>query len=71
MNDNGDPPLDRSDPFGMGLTAHRDHVDRAGCPFPSGHVEGRRWLAGWDHAQFRTGGDATTVAGRINPDRPA
>lgn len=68
MNDNGDPPVERSDPFGMGLAAHRDRIARASCPFPAAHVEGRRWLAGWDHALFRATEHGAPVAGRISPD---
>ena len=52
MNDNG-APNDRSDPFGRGLAAHRARLPRSDCPFPGAHVEARRWLAGWDHAEFK------------------
>jgi ribosome modulation factor len=34
----------------MGLAAHKDLSAREQCPFPLEHVEARRWLAGWDHA---------------------
>lgn len=64
MNDNGPPPGDRVDPFGQGLAAHRDKLERGQCPFVGTHVEGRRWLAGWDHAAFKAGEDPV-VAGRI------
>lgn len=54
MNDNDkQDPRPRSDPFAMGLAAHRDRFRREDCPFPSAHIEARRWLAGWDHAEFR------------------
>ena len=51
-NDTADPKL-RSDPFGMGLAAHRDLFPRENCPYPPAFVEARRWLAGWDHAELR------------------
>lgn len=66
MNDNGAPP-ERSDPFGQGLTALRDRVPRTDCPYPIDHEEGRRWLAGWDHARFKLAGNETDLAGRIGP----
>lgn len=54
MNDNDKPaPKLRSDPFAMGLAAHCDLSRREECPFPLAYVEARRWLAGWDHAEFR------------------
>lgn len=65
MNDNNGLLSSRSDPFGMGLAAHRDHFAREACPYPFTHVEGRRWLAGWDHASFRRGDQDGTVDGRI------
>mgnify|MGYP002780285498 CR=1 FL=1 len=43
----------RSDPFFMGMAAHRGHFLRLDCPFPRAHVEARQWLAGFDHAAFR------------------
>jgi len=67
MNDNG-APEERFDPFGRGLTAHRDQVSRDDCPYPAPYVEARRWLAGWDHAQFRTGDADHGLAGRIGGD---
>lgn len=46
---------DRADPFGMGIAAYRASRVRGQCPFPAVHVEGRTWLAGWDHAQRSAG----------------
>ena len=53
--DHNDPdhPERRSDPFGMGLAAHDGALARDDCPFPTAYVEGRRWQAGWDQAEFR------------------
>ena len=67
MNDNGTPD-DRSDPFGMGLAAHRDHIPRTECPYPDAHVEARRWLAGWDHARFKQMDANAGLSGRIGRD---
>lgn len=67
MNDNEGYPVERSDPFGMGLAAHRDQIARDECPFSAIHVEGRRWLAGWDHALFRAADNSAAIAGRIAP----
>jgi ribosome modulation factor len=67
MNDNG-APEQRSDPFGRGLAAHRDHVPRGDCPYPAPHVEARRWLAGWDHARFKDADASEGLAGRIGGD---
>lgn len=64
MNDNGDIPAERTDPFAEGLAAHRDALPRDGCPYPSSHVEARRWCAGWDHAAFKQDG-VSVVIGRI------
>lgn len=64
MNDNGDTPISRADPFGRGLAAHRDKMLRSDCPFPPHFDEARRWTAGWDHAAFRSI-ETTAVAGRI------
>lgn len=64
MNDNGAPDV-RSDPFALGLAAHRDLIPRGECPYPANHVEARRWLAGWDHARFKQDDAAGLLAGRI------
>ena len=67
MNDNGEIPPDRSDPFGKGVAAHREQHARQECPYPEAHVEARRWSAGWDHAAFKASGEPS-VAGRIGGD---
>ena len=69
MNDNDRRMSSRTDPFGMGVAAHLDHFARDACPYPSTHVEARRWLAGWDHASFRNSDKENPVDGRIG--RPA
>jgi hypothetical protein len=70
MNDNGDMPTGRTDPFAQGLAAHRDNIARETCPFPAAHVEARRWTAGWDHAAFKAA-DKADAAGRIDGAAPS
>lgn len=64
MTDDLAESLPRSDPFGMGLAAHRERLPRRDCPYPAAHVEGQRWLEGWDHARDC---DAAALADREQP----
>ena len=62
-------PEPRADPFGLGLTAHRNLSAREACPFPIALVVARCWLAGWVHGDI---GAATPTPERspVRRERP-
>lgn len=64
MNDGVTQTTVRRDPFGLGQTANQDRSERGDCPYPTEHVEARRWLAGWDHAELGKDGKPRPIRDR-------